>query len=189
MFGGRGPNDLRDLRQRVLSGHGSRCRRRWRFSMRAVPDSFLLKGHPCPPKRRAASLESWRKEPLPMRRSLHFGTRPSRRSCPTKTEGKPFALKIKSGESTEVPCKGVFIAIGPPQYDTFEGIIPLDEMVISFPSRVAWSGRRTRCLRCRRCARPCLSSAITAAGMGCQAAIEAEAGWRKANKGYGAGFL
>jgi len=94
-------------------------------------------------------------------------------------DGKARAIcveNLKSGESTEVPCKGVFIAIGHvPNTSAFEGIIPLDEngyflteqgsMVRTSVPGVFVAGD---------CADHVYRQAITAAGMGCQAAIEAE---------------
>lgn len=83
---------------------------------------------------------------------------------------------LKSGEGSEVPCKGVFIAIGHlPNTSAFKGIIPLDEngyflsesgsMVKTSVPGVFVAGD---------CADHVYRQAITAAGMGCQSAIEAE---------------
>jgi len=94
-------------------------------------------------------------------------------------DGKARAIcveNLKSGESTEVPCKGVFIAIGHvPNTSAFEGIIPLDENGYFLPEQ--GSMVRTSVpgvFVAGDCADHVYRQAITAAGMGCQAAIEAE---------------
>ena len=95
------------------------------------------------------------------------------------TEGKVQSISItnlKTGEKDKVECKGVFIAIGHiPNTKCFEGILPLDENGYLIPEKgssvltsipgVYVAGD---------CADHIYRQAITAAGMGCQAAIEAE---------------
>jgi thioredoxin reductase (NADPH) len=94
-------------------------------------------------------------------------------------DGKANAVKIrnlKANDTSNVPCKGVFIAIGHvPNTKPFEGVLELDQdgylvpeqnsMVRSSVPGVYVAGD---------CADHAYRQAITAAGMGCQAAIEAE---------------
>jgi thioredoxin reductase (NADPH) len=94
-------------------------------------------------------------------------------------DGKAKAIKIrnlKNQETSRVSCKGVFIAIGHvPNTKPFEGVLELDDdgylvpeqnsMVRSSVPGVYVAGD---------CADHAYRQAITAAGMGCQAAIEAE---------------
>ena len=94
-------------------------------------------------------------------------------------EGKTQAIlveNLKTGKESEVPCKGVFIAIGHiPNTSAFKDIIALDEngyfiseagsMVKTSIPGVFVAGD---------CADHVYRQAITAAGMGCQSAIEAE---------------
>ena len=94
-------------------------------------------------------------------------------------DGKARAIcveNLKSGENAEVPCKGIFIAIGHvPNTSAFEGIIPLDENGYFLPE--AGSMVRTSVpgvFVAGDCADHVYRQAITAAGMGCQSAIEAE---------------
>ncbi len=94
-------------------------------------------------------------------------------------DGKARAIcveNLESGEKTEVPCKGVFIAIGHvPNTSAFEGIIPLDENGYFIPE--PGSMVRTSVpgvFVAGDCADHVYRQAITAAGMGCQSAIEAE---------------
>ena len=94
-------------------------------------------------------------------------------------DGKAKAITIrnlKSQETSSVSCKGVFIAIGHvPNTKPFEGVLELDNdgylvpeqnsMVRSSVPGVYVAGD---------CTDHAYRQAITAAGMGCQAAIEAE---------------
>ena len=94
-------------------------------------------------------------------------------------DGKAKAITIrnlKNQETSRVSCKGVFIAIGHvPNTKPFEGVLELDDdgylvpeqnsMVRSSVPGVYVAGD---------CADHAYRQAITAAGMGCQAAIEAE---------------
>lgn len=89
------------------------------------------------------------------------------------------AVKVKStvdGSEREIPCKGFFIAIGHiPNTTPFAGILPLDENGYLVPE--AGSQVRTALpgvFVAGDCADHVYRQAITAAGMGCQAAIEAE---------------
>ena len=83
---------------------------------------------------------------------------------------------LKSGDSQEISCKGVFIAIGHlPNTKPFEGILELDAnsyLVPSVGSMVKTSIPGV--FVAGDCADHVYRQAITAAGMGCQSAIEAE---------------
>ncbi len=94
-------------------------------------------------------------------------------------EGMTRAVRVrnvKSGETGEVPCKGFFIAIGHiPNTAPFAGQLPLDENGYLIPE--GKSAVRTNIpgvYVAGDCADHVYRQAITAAGMGCQAAIEAE---------------
>jgi len=93
--------------------------------------------------------------------------------------GNARALQVKladSGESIELPCKGVFIAIGHiPNTDFVEGLLERDENGYIKPElgsqvRTALPGL----FAAGDCVDHVYRQAITAAGMGCQSAIEAE---------------
>lgn len=83
---------------------------------------------------------------------------------------------VTTGEISEVPCKGFFIAIGHiPNTEPFAQSLDLDENGYFIPS--AGSQVRTRIpgvYVAGDCADHVFRQAITAAGMGCQAAIDAE---------------
>ena len=94
-------------------------------------------------------------------------------------EGKTRGIRVKNvknGEESDVPCKGVFIAIGHvPNTAPFKGVLPLDENGYLHPE----SGSMVRTSMpgvfvAGDCADHVYRQAITAAGMGCQSAIEAE---------------
>ena len=94
-------------------------------------------------------------------------------------KGFTRAIRVKdkaSGDSREIPCKGVFIAIGHiPNTDFVEGLLERDENGYIVPS--AGSQVRTAVdglYAAGDCVDHVYRQAITAAGMGCQAAIEAE---------------
>ncbi|MBP52824.1 MAG: thioredoxin-disulfide reductase [Opitutae bacterium] len=94
-------------------------------------------------------------------------------------EGKARAIRIKnlkSEEQSEVACKGVFIAIGHiPNTKPFQGIIPLDENGYLIPEEKSMVKTSIPGIYVAGdCADHVFRQAITAAGMGCQAAIEAE---------------
>ncbi len=101
-------------------------------------------------------------------------------------EGKARAISVEnllSGEKSEIPCKGIFIAIGHvPNTSAFEGLLPLDENGYFLPEpgsmvKTAVPG----VFVAGDCADHVYRQAITAAGMGCQSAIEAER-WLAENK-------
>ncbi len=94
-------------------------------------------------------------------------------------EGKARAIRIKnlkSEKQSEVACKGVFIAIGHiPNTKPFQGIIPLDENGYLIPEEKSMVKTSIPGIYVAGdCADHVFRQAITAAGMGCQAAIEAE---------------
>jgi thioredoxin reductase (NADPH) len=93
--------------------------------------------------------------------------------------GNARALKVKktdSGNSLEIPCKGVFIAIGHiPNTDFVEGLLDRDDNGYIIPA----SGSQVRTslpglFAAGDCVDHVYRQAITAAGMGCQSAIEVE---------------
>ena len=94
-------------------------------------------------------------------------------------DGKVRAIQtknLKTGETSEISCKGVFIAIGHlPNTQPFAGILDLDSNGYLVPS--AGSMVKTKVpgvFVAGDCADHVYRQAITAAGMGCQSAIEAE---------------
>ena len=94
-------------------------------------------------------------------------------------EGKVKSVQvsnIKNGETSEVFCKGVFIAIGHvPNTKCFENVLELDDNGYLIPK--TGSSVLTNIpgvYVAGDCADHIYRQAITAAGMGCQAAIEAE---------------
>ena len=94
-------------------------------------------------------------------------------------DGKVRAIRtknLKTGDILEINCKGVFIAIGHlPNTQPFQGILDLDENGYLVPS--LGSMVKTKIpgvFVAGDCADHVYRQAITAAGMGCQSAIEAE---------------
>ncbi len=93
--------------------------------------------------------------------------------------GNARALKVKeldSGNSVDIPCKGVFIAIGHiPNTDFVEELLERDEngyIVPEIGSQIRTSVPGL--YAAGDCVDHVYRQAITAAGMGCQSAIEAE---------------
>ena len=93
--------------------------------------------------------------------------------------GNARALKVKitdSRDSLEIPCKGVFIAIGHiPNTDFIEGLLARDDNGYIIPAlgsqvRTSLPGL----FAAGDCVDHVYRQAITAAGMGCQSAIEVE---------------
>jgi len=83
---------------------------------------------------------------------------------------------VKTGEEREIPCKGVFIAIGHiPNTDFVEGVLELDGdgYIIPEPGSQVKT-KHEGFYAAGDCVDHVYRQAITAAGMGCQAAIEAE---------------
>ncbi len=92
-------------------------------------------------------------------------------------EGKVTGVKIKdsaSGKSTSLACAGVFIAVGHvPNTQIFKGQLAMDEagyLKLEAGSRTKVEG----VFGAGDCADKVYRQAITAAGMGCMAAIDAE---------------
>ena len=93
--------------------------------------------------------------------------------------GKTRAVSVKnlqSGETLEVACKGVFIAIGHiPNTQPFDGILPLDSNGYLVPEKGSQVQTAIPGVYVAGdCADHVYRQAITAAGMGCQAAIDTE---------------
>lgn len=93
--------------------------------------------------------------------------------------GKTRGVSVKnlrSGEILEVACKGVFIAIGHiPNTQPFEGILPLDSNGYLVPEKGSQVQTSIPGVYVAGdCADHVYRQAITAAGMGCQAAIDTE---------------
>lgn len=93
--------------------------------------------------------------------------------------GNARALKVKktdTGDSEEIPCKGVFIAIGHiPNTDFVQGLLDRDNNGYIVPA--SESQVRTSLpglFAAGDCVDHVYRQAITAAGMGCQSAIEVE---------------
>ena len=81
---------------------------------------------------------------------------------------------VKTGAETVLDCAGVFVAIGhSPNTDLFKGVIEMDEQGYIRPTRGAQTSI-TGVFVAGDCADHVYRQAITAAGMGCAAAIEAE---------------
>jgi len=94
-----------------------------------------------------------------------------------KGHARGLAIKnLKTGTASELAVKGVFVAIGHlPNTQAFVGALPLDEL--GYFITEAHSQVRTKVpgvFVAGDCADHVFRQAITAAGMGCQAAIEAE---------------
>ncbi|MEM1221273.1 MAG: thioredoxin-disulfide reductase [Verrucomicrobiota bacterium] len=94
-------------------------------------------------------------------------------------QGMTTAIRVKdvvTGETREIPCKGVFIAIGHiPNTDFAQDVLELDTEGYIIPK----SGSQVKTAfpgvyAAGDCVDHVYRQAITAAGMGCQAAIEAE---------------
>jgi len=82
--------------------------------------------------------------------------------------------QVKTGAETHLPCAGVFVAIGHvPNTQIFQGQIDLDANGYVVPRRGAETSL-AGVFVAGDCADHVYRQAITAAGMGCMAAIEAE---------------
>ncbi|MDR2430393.1 MAG: FAD-dependent oxidoreductase [Puniceicoccales bacterium] len=99
--------------------------------------------------------------------------------------GKVRALAAKNrttGDVVEIPCKGLFVAIGhEPNTHAFEGVLDRDANGYLVPTGSGGVGTRVGgVFVAGNCADPVYQQAIAAAGMGCRAAIEAER-WLREN--------
>ena len=94
-------------------------------------------------------------------------------------DGKVRAIRVKdvkTAETREIPCKGVFVAIGHiPNTDFVDGLLERDGNGYIVPeSGSQVKTGHTGLYAAGDCVDHVYRQAITAAGMGCQAAIEAE---------------
>lgn len=94
-------------------------------------------------------------------------------------DGKVRAIVVKdvnTGATREIPCKGVFIAIGhKPNTDFVKGVLSCDENgYIVCPDNSTVRTEIPGVFVAGDCSDHVYRQAITAAGMGCRAAIEAE---------------
>ena len=94
-------------------------------------------------------------------------------------KGAVRAIRVKdvnTKESREIPCKGVFVAIGHiPNTDFVDGVLERDDngYIIPAPGSQVKTAHKGF-FAAGDCVDHVYRQAITAAGMGCQAAIEAE---------------
>jgi len=93
--------------------------------------------------------------------------------------GQARAVRVKqakNGQSSEIPCRGVFIAIGhTPNTQPFDGTLDLDEQGYILPADLNMvSTRIPGVYAAGDCVDHVYRQAVTAAGMGCQAAIDCE---------------
>ena len=93
-------------------------------------------------------------------------------------EGHVTGVRLKdtkSGELREVPCNAVFLAIGHiPNTDVFQGHLEMEDGYIVLPDPGRSMSSVEGVFVAGDCADHVYRQAITAAGMGCRAAIDAE---------------
>ena len=83
--------------------------------------------------------------------------------------------QVKTGEISELPCSAVFIAVGHlPNTEILEGVLQLENGYIVLPENGRSNTSIPGVFAAGDCADPYYRQAITAAGMGCRAAIDAE---------------
>lgn len=83
--------------------------------------------------------------------------------------------QVKTGDSSELPCSAVFVAAGHlPNTEMFENILPLENGYIVLPDDGSSKTGIPGVFAAGDCADPHYRQAVTAAGMGCRAAIDAE---------------
>jgi thioredoxin reductase (NADPH) len=101
-------------------------------------------------------------------------------------QGKVTGLELthsETGEKQRVPADGLFLAIGHrPNTGIFRGVLDMDEVgyLATVPGRTAT--KIPGVFACGDCMDPYYRQAVTAAGTGCMAAIEAER-WLEAQGG------
>ena len=168
---------LRDLRRRALQGQGDGRRRRRRHSDGggAVPHALRAARHRDPPPRQVARVEdhgrargAQREDPVPLGFRDRRGAR--RRVRRGRTRAQP-----EDGAKTDIALEALFVAIGhKPNTDLVDGQVALDDTgyikVESGSSRTSIEG----VFACGDATDPTYRQAVTAAGTGCMAAIDAE---------------
>ena len=81
----------------------------------------------------------------------------------------------RSGEESDFPCQGVFMAIGHnPNTELFQGILAMDDVGYLKVEHPGTSTNVDGVFACGDVMDPIYRQAVTAAGTGCQAAIDAE---------------
>ena len=93
-------------------------------------------------------------------------------------QGKVTAVtlrNVKTDKLSQLPCAAVFIAVGHvPNTESLQGLLPLENGYIVLPDGASSKTAVAGVFAAGDCADPNYRQAITAAGMGCRAAIDAE---------------
>ncbi len=83
--------------------------------------------------------------------------------------------QVKTGKNSELACAAVFVAAGHlPNTEMLEGVLPLENGYIVLPNGGSSQTSIPGVFAAGDCADPHYRQAVTAAGMGCRAAIDAE---------------